>query len=114
MSATSKTTVHAPVLQRAKSAQSHEGRTYLLGREIVKIYMFCSTESSGINIYFGCTSGRNVERVMFLLKANVSFLRKSLASAWFDITVGPLELLWCLMRVIHHVAWSMKFPARVL
>lgn len=55
--------------------------------------MFCPIESSDINIYFGCTSGRNVETVMFLLKANVSFLKKSLASAWFDVTVGALELL---------------------
>lgn len=76
--------------------------------------MFCSPEGSDINIYFGCTSGRNVETVMFLLKANVSFLRKSLASACFDITVSPLELLWCLMRVIHHDPWSMKFPASIL
>lgn len=76
--------------------------------------MLCSIESSDINIYFGCTSGQNVETVMFLLKASLSFLRKSLASAWFHITVRPLELLRCLMRVIHHVSQSTKFPASVL
>lgn len=76
--------------------------------------MFNSIESSDINIYFGCTSGQNVETVMFLLKANLSFLRKSLASAWSNITVRPLELLRCLMRVIHHVSQLMKFPASIL
>lgn len=70
---------------RGKKAWSLKGRTYLLDREVVKIYMFCSTESPDTNIYFGYTSGRNVETVLFLLKANVSFLRRRLASAWFDM-----------------------------
>lgn len=76
--------------------------------------MSCSIESSDINIYFGPTSGQNVGTVIFLLKANLSFLRKCLASVWFNIAVCPLELLQCLMRVIHHFFQLTKFPASIL